>query len=269
MCPSCRAPFFSLCHPSCFDPTTFEAREDWRYLKYSFRARGATAGIAETIAENRGVRWSIFNVLPGWTPAGSQVVEFMHAVFLTMVKHLTKVIILKSGLLTGAAGGVKPLERLETFFANLVWPVEAARLPPSHNGEIPDVSAMPSPPNSKNAAAQITMQKSPDDVCRGCDMLSRATQSWARMGCHLTPYFHFAQHLKEQFLKFGPAYGTWAFGFERHNGTLAKFNHNQHKGGKLEGTMMRRWWAITFNYDLVSTTCSITNLLMMYLDPST
>lgn len=104
-----------------------------------------------------------------------------------------------------------------------------------------------------SAAVRILSSQSisPDDVRRGCAALSHATQSWARMGCHLTPYFHFVNHFEQQMYEFGPCYATWAFAFERHNGKLAKINHNQHKGGELEATLMRRWWSITFNYELV------------------
>ncbi|KAJ7358085.1 hypothetical protein DFH08DRAFT_1042899 [Mycena albidolilacea] len=49
---------------------------------------------------------------------------------------------------------------------------------------------------------------SPNEVRRGCGALELAVQLWARMHCHLVPYFHFsALHLEEQFLKHGPAPG--------------------------------------------------------------
>ncbi|KAG1737597.1 hypothetical protein EDD22DRAFT_787409, partial [Suillus occidentalis] len=79
---------------------------------------------------------------------------------------------------------------------------------------------------------------SPNDVCRGSAALSHATQGWAHMGCHLTPYYHFGMHFAEQMYKFGPCYATWAFAFEQHNGKLVRVNHNQHKGGELEATLM-------------------------------
>ncbi|KIK44122.1 hypothetical protein CY34DRAFT_54623, partial [Suillus luteus UH-Slu-Lm8-n1] len=331
MCPTCKTPSFSLSHPSGFDPSNFKDRDDWRYIKYSFRSRNADSVTVDAIHENRGVRWSALNYLPGWMPARSSVIEFMHAVFLGLVKHLNRIILIKSGLLNGTRR-VKPMDRLEAFFSGLVWPVEANRLPPSVSGspkadqwrnqiavlfvalydawavdgEIPDCDAPPSASNTKNFTAQATMQRtlrsrllehllarnahpsdaeidrvnsakmdrnlrrhyavilefsaavrilssqsiSPDDVHRGCAALSHATQSWARMGCHLTPYFHFVNHFEQQMYEFGPCYATWAFAFERHNGKLAKINHNQHKGGELEATLMRRWWSITFNYEL-------------------
>ncbi|KAG0693990.1 hypothetical protein DFH29DRAFT_881020 [Suillus ampliporus] len=305
---------------------------------YCNTSRTETTGdsaTVDTIHENRGVHWSALNYLPGWMPAHSSVVEFMHAMFLGLVKHLNRIILIKSGLLNGTRL-VKPMDRLEAFFSGLVWPVEANRLPPSLSsgkgspkadqwcnqiavlfvtlydawavdGEIPDRDAPPSASNTKNFTAQATMQRtlrsrllehllarnahpsdaetdrvnstkmyhnlrqhyavilefsavvcilssqsiSSDDVRRGCAALSHATQSWARMGCHLTPYFHFVNHFEQQMYEFGPCYATWAFAFGQHNGKLTKINHNQHKGGELEATLMRRWWSITFNYELI------------------
>jgi hypothetical protein len=60
----------------------FKDRDDWRYIKYSFRSRNADSATVDTIHENRGVHWSALNYLPGWMPARRSVIEFMHAVFL-------------------------------------------------------------------------------------------------------------------------------------------------------------------------------------------
>ena len=67
--------------------TGFELRDDWRHIKYSFRARNALPTVAQRISENRGVRWSVMNYLPAWLPAQSSLIEFMHAVFLSKL-HL-------------------------------------------------------------------------------------------------------------------------------------------------------------------------------------
>lgn len=51
---------------------------------------------------------------------------------LGMVKHLTKVIILRSGMLNPIPrNDWYPLDRLEGFFSRIIWPVSVARLPPS------------------------------------------------------------------------------------------------------------------------------------------
>lgn len=97
---------------------------------------------------------------------------------------------------------------------------------------------------------------SPNDVKRGCAGLARSCQSWAHMGCHLTPYYHHAQHLESQYLQLGPCYAWWVYAYERNNGWLGRTRHNQHSGGELEATMMRRWWKSKFIQDLVSRSLS-------------
>ncbi|KAG1717696.1 hypothetical protein EDD22DRAFT_752230, partial [Suillus occidentalis] len=94
-----------------------------------------------------------------------------------------------------------------------------------------------------SAAIQIlsSCSISPREVERGCAALSRVCQSWGNMGVHMTPYFHFAQHFQHQMLQFGPCYSTWAFPYEWNNGFLGWTNHNNHKGGELECTMMQKW----------------------------
>ncbi|KAG1751987.1 hypothetical protein EDD22DRAFT_740255, partial [Suillus occidentalis] len=94
-----------------------------------------------------------------------------------------------------------------------------------------------------SAAIQILSSRSisPREVERGCAALSRVCQNWANMGVHMTPYFHFAQHFQRQMLQFGPCYSTWAFPYEQNNGFLGWTNHNNHKGGELECTMMQKW----------------------------
>lgn len=92
---------------------------------------------------------------------------------------------------------------------------------------------------------------SPNEVRRGCGTLEREIQTWARMNCHLVPYFHFAIHLEPQFYKHGPASGWWTYPYERNNGFLGRFNNNGHSGGEMEGTMMRGWWKTTLIQDLV------------------
>jgi hypothetical protein len=105
-----------------------------------------------------------------------------------------------------------------------------------------------------SAAIRILSSRSisPHEVERGCAALSQACQNWANLGVHLTPYFHFAQHFQRQMLQFGPCYATWAFPYERNNGFLGRTNHNNHKGGELECTMMRKWWKWVLVHDLVS-----------------
>ncbi|KAH9856066.1 hypothetical protein C2E23DRAFT_722392 [Lenzites betulinus] len=71
------------------------------------------------------------------------------------------------------------------------------------------------------------------------------------MLCHLTPYFHLLTHFILFICKFGPVYAWWAYVYERFNGWLSKVNHNGHKGGELEATLMRSWTKLHLINDLV------------------
>lgn len=87
---------------------------------------------------------------------------------------------------------------------------------------------------------------------RAQDCHNRACQTWARMFCHLTPYFHLLIHFLLFVLCFGPVYAWWAYVYERFNGWLSKVNHNGHTGGELEATLMRSWTKLHLIHDLVS-----------------
>lgn len=86
---------------------------------------------------------------------------------------------------------------------------------------------------------------------RAQDCHNQACQAWARMLCHLTPYFHLMIHFLIFVLCLGPVYAWWAYVYERFNGWLSKVKHNGHKGGELEGTLMRSWTKLHLIYDLV------------------
>lgn len=80
---------------------------------------------------------------------------------------------------------------------------------------------------------------------------NRACQTWALMFCHLTPYFHLLIHFLLFVLCLGPVYAWWAYVYERFNGWLSEVNHNGHKGGELEATLMRSWTKLHLIHDLV------------------
>ncbi|KAJ7208732.1 hypothetical protein C8J57DRAFT_1610075 [Mycena rebaudengoi] len=339
MCDRCDVPFYALVDPDSFDSTKLNERDPWRYLKYSFRARDASEEVAEEIARRRGIRYSVMHELENWLPGVTGLLDLMHCIFGTLIKHLCKNILYKNGMIDSE--GTKTIEE---FFKMVIWPSSISRLPPSVargagsikadqwrsqiaiffiglflawqvDGEIPDIDAPPSAANTKNAAAQASQEKlvrsrmrehllaknpdatadeldaiksvtmdrslrkhydaivqftaavrilatnsiSPNEVKRGSAALERAIQSWARMHCHLVPYFHLAIHLQPQFLKHGPGPGWWTYSYERNNGFLGRFNHNGHSGGEIEGTMMRGWWKTTLIQDLISRLEAIPN----------
>lgn len=104
-------------------------RNDWRFLKYAFRARDLDLDRREEIAERRGIRWSVMNELPDWLPGRDSPVEFMHAIFLGEEKHVLHGIVSAGGLLTTVRGSHKPRERLEQFFETVEWPGSVGRIP--------------------------------------------------------------------------------------------------------------------------------------------
>ena len=98
---------------------------------------------------------------------------------------------------------------------------------------------------------------SPNEVRRGHQLMSSSFQAFARMRCHLTPYFHIAMHIEQQMYRFGPIYGTWAWPYERNNGFLGRTNNNRRAGGEIECTMIRKWWRVFFVHDLISSSFSL------------
>ncbi|KAK7039964.1 hypothetical protein R3P38DRAFT_3350014 [Favolaschia claudopus] len=330
MCDHCDTPFYALVDPDAFNSTVLNQRDPWRYLKYAFRARDASAEVAEEISRRRGIRFSAMHNIVNWLPGVTGLFDPMHALFGCLIKHLCKNILYNNGL-------IDP-DTMEEFFQKIIWPPSVSRLPPwvtrgagsikadqwrsliailfvalfdawQVDGEIPDVEAEPPAANTKIAAAQASQEKlvrarmrenllakhpetseeeldfvstvtmdrslrkhydtivqftaalrittsntiSPNEVKRGCHALESSVQSWARMNCHLVPYFHFAAvHLEEQLLRYGPIPGWWTYPYERNNGFLGRFNINGHSGGEMEGTMMRGWWKTTLIQDLIS-----------------
>lgn len=93
----------------------------------------------------------------------------------------------------------------------------------------------------------ITVQ----ETMRAADCHERACQTWARMFCHLVPYFHILMHLWMWVLMLGPVYGWWTYPYERNNGFLVKLRHNGHTGGEIEATLMRGWTKAILIFELV------------------
>ncbi|KAG1818110.1 uncharacterized protein BJ212DRAFT_1446573 [Suillus subaureus] len=275
----------------------------WRYIRYAFRAHSAEDADKQEIFDRHGVSWSPLNRLPGWLTSLNSVVEFMHCIYLCMVRHVTKIIILQLGMLSPIPrNDWYPLEQIDEFFSQIIWPVSVGRLPPSVTSSSLKadqwhlhisvlfvglfvswercletlLSETENPTDEQlDEINTSTMDRSirhhyetvltfsttiqilsscsisPDEIDCGCAALSRACQNWAHMGCHMTPYFHFAQHLHCQLLQFGLCYATWAFPYECNNGFLGRMNHNNHKGGELECTMMHKWWKWVLVCDLI------------------
>ncbi|KAH9854262.1 hypothetical protein C2E23DRAFT_726504, partial [Lenzites betulinus] len=89
------------------------------------------------------------------------------------------------------------------------------------------------------------------EAMRAARCHERACQTWARMFCHLVPYFHIMIHFWLWVLLLGPVYAWWTYAYERNNGFLSRLRHNGHTGGELEGTMMRGWTKVMLIYELI------------------
>jgi hypothetical protein len=57
----------------------------------------------------------------------------------------------------------------------------------------------------------------------------------------LKPNFHWAVHLRQQILDYGPVYNFWAFLSERLNKVLKSSNLINWTGGQIEISMMREF----------------------------
>ncbi|KAI0064202.1 hypothetical protein BV25DRAFT_1800806, partial [Artomyces pyxidatus] len=303
MCPHDKMKFYMLVDPACFNPQTFEKRNDWKYLKYAYRSQATDdPALQDAIFEKRGVRWSVMDKLPNWFPAQSGVIDFMHSMFLGITKHVIRNILYSAGMFNGSSSRAEhqPLTRLTEFFDAVWWPPSIGRLPSNlvksgagkadqwrtlisiffvgvfvawqkleatveepteaDYARIRETSPSRNLPSHYDTLLQYTaavrilatQSTTPFDVTRGMRHLGESFQSWAWIGCHLTPYCHLAMHFEPQFLRLGPsAYVTAAWAYERDNGVLARINHNGHAGGELEAMQMRRWWKKILMINLV------------------
>ncbi|KAJ7696410.1 hypothetical protein B0H16DRAFT_1350491, partial [Mycena metata] len=183
MCDRCETPFYALVDPDSFDSHKLKDRDPWRYLKYSFRAHNASEEVAEEISRRRGIRYSVFHELSNWLPGETGLIDPMHCIFGSQIKHLCKNILHKNGMVDGEG-----MKKMEQFFEALIWPPSISRLPPSVargagsikadqwrsqiavffvalfmawevNGEIPDIEAEPPAANTKIAAGKAQQEK--------------------------------------------------------------------------------------------------------------
>ncbi|KAJ7236617.1 hypothetical protein C8J57DRAFT_1439267 [Mycena rebaudengoi] len=209
----------------------FVARDDKRHLKYAFRVRDTSPEIAEDIFRNRGIRWSIMNELANWFPAASSSIEPMHCIFLTMVKHVNRTIIYNNGLLNSASG----VEKMEAFFSKTIWPVSVGRLPPSLSHGAGSVKA----DQWRNQISVLFLALFVSWQVDGEIPDIKASPSMDRsLRRHYDAIINFTA--APQLYAMGPLYAWWTYAYERNNGLLGRFNHNDHSGGQLKGTMMRR-----------------------------
>lgn len=69
---------------------------------------------------------------------------------------------------------------------------------------------------------------------------------------YFQPSHHFATHVHDQILDYGPAYGFWAFLQEQLSYVLKSFKTNNRGDGELEVTLMRSYEAAGALRNMVS-----------------
>ncbi|KIK79452.1 hypothetical protein PAXRUDRAFT_28409 [Paxillus rubicundulus Ve08.2h10] len=140
MCPCCKAPFYSLVHPDCFDHSKFTYQDQANQLKWKY-LHGKQSQDPETqttITENKGVHMSILDCLPTWDGALSISTEIMHmfwgggmTAIVSSLELLVKsrVILIEGSTFmgTGKQSEPTPLDRLSKFVASIWWPKSSGR----------------------------------------------------------------------------------------------------------------------------------------------
>ncbi|EAU82786.2 hypothetical protein CC1G_10905 [Coprinopsis cinerea okayama7 len=132
-CPWCDCTSLDFSEDKGYDTYSFTSKNDSTLLKQKFYSRNSSSARQATILEDHGVRWAMFDALPGWKPATQTVLDFMHAIYLGVVAWLF------TRLLFGAhmfPGQLK--RRFENVINGIQWPSHATRLP-KNLGENPSL----------------------------------------------------------------------------------------------------------------------------------
>ncbi|KDN50878.1 hypothetical protein RSAG8_00505, partial [Rhizoctonia solani AG-8 WAC10335] len=106
-----------------YDPSDFAYSDEWDILRLSKEATTSQAA-RNRIAKDYGIRWSVFNELPGWMPHGSAPFDPMHCLYLGIVNRLWCDVIEDGYLLN-----TRQKELFESFLGDLTWPSQIGRLP--------------------------------------------------------------------------------------------------------------------------------------------
>ncbi|KAM6493648.1 hypothetical protein JOM56_010009 [Amanita muscaria] len=130
-CPWCRCRLVdtNLAEGYLSNINDFDLRDDYDMLKQKYYYRDAPPQRQKTILANFGVRWSAFDCLPGWLPARSTALDFMHAVFLGVVATLFNKFLFGAHMFSGIGGTDSAKQRLENIVNSVQWPSHITRLP--------------------------------------------------------------------------------------------------------------------------------------------
>ncbi|KAF8670362.1 hypothetical protein RHS04_08618 [Rhizoctonia solani] len=116
-----------------YDPSKFIYSDEWDILRLSKESK-TNQEARKRIAKDYGIRWSVFNELPGWMPHSSAPFNPMHCLYLGIVNRLW-IDVIEDGYLLNS----RQEETFESFLSSLVWPSQIGRLPVSKS---PTTSAL-------------------------------------------------------------------------------------------------------------------------------
>lgn len=130
----------------------FVERNDFDMLKQKFYAKDAPTQRQSTILKNHGVRFSVFDWLPGWQPSKQTALDFMHCMYLGrhamscpltqvlttligVVAFLSTRILFAAHMFSGANGQDSSKQRFEDIINRIQWPTHITRLPKNVSSE--------------------------------------------------------------------------------------------------------------------------------------
>jgi len=128
-CPWCECNILDVNKVTGYRIPQFKPRDDYTLLKHKFNHRTASDRRQEQILKVNGVRWSVFDWLPGWRPSKQTALDFMHCIYLGVVAWLFNEILFAAHLFPGAGGVDSPKKRFERAINSIQWPTHITRLP--------------------------------------------------------------------------------------------------------------------------------------------
>ncbi|KIY48977.1 hypothetical protein FISHEDRAFT_42291 [Fistulina hepatica ATCC 64428] len=124
MCDICHVSKADLNRASGYDIEHFVLRDDFEQLKHAFKSQNArTKKDCRAILDAHGMRYSAVNILPGWLPISSSVIDFMHN-FYGQVKDFWMEIIDGGYMMTAVMW-----RTYEETINSIHWPSGIGRLP--------------------------------------------------------------------------------------------------------------------------------------------
>ncbi|CAH1264067.1 Hypp2840 [Branchiostoma lanceolatum] len=242
-----------------FDRTTLIPRVSADHVRFAKMARRAkTKAERKRIEDQYGARWSELFRLPYYDAVRSVVIDPMHNLLLGTAKHVFKVWV-ELGVLDKKAFDV-----IQSRIDSMKVPRDVGRIPRKIASGFSGFTA----DQWKNWTCVFSL------FCLKGLIDSNQYEMWSefvlacRLLCsreilydnlaiadyhlrkflsmfaelcgarHCTPNMHLHLHLKECIEDFGPVYSFWCFSFERYNGMLGKYQHNNRN---IEVQIMRKF----------------------------